>query len=229
VPAADLQNLKIIVTAYAFQTEGFEDKTIYDVVENYKGQWGSLESVVGETKDAIPVTEVSTADELMEAVKTSGKIVMTADINLDKQLTIPADVVVSLDMNEKVLGTAADTAWGIVVKGNLTIYGDDESVLDVRSNSGIATSAVGNGVLTIKGGKYQHSGDYMIGCYNGSVTIDNGYFDGDYCCVCNFDTDDYGNEYYGSIVINGGTFSVKPQDDPEYPSAIFYGNVIDNR
>ncbi len=228
VTAAELQNTKIIVNAYAFQYEGFENASIEEVVNTYQEQWGQLTDVIEKTDDAVTVTEVFNEAELVEAVNAGGRIKLMDSFNLTKQLTIPEGVVVTLDMNEQVLGTA-ETAWGIVIKGNLTIYGDDTSVLDFRSTSGMSTSAVGNGVLTIKGGKYQHSGDYMIGCYNGSVTITDGVFDGDYCCVCNFDSDNDGNKYYGSVVINGGTFSVKDQSDPQYPSSYFYGNVIDNR
>ena len=233
VPAADVQNAKIIVTAYAFQEDGFEKSEnwdIYQVVDQYTEQWGDLASVVGETKDAITVTEVATADDLVAAVQTSGRVVLTEDITLTKMLTIPEDSVVALDLNDHKLTTASDSNWGIAIKGNLTIYGDNEKgIVEFKGVSGMSTSSTANGVLTIKGGKYIHNGDYMIGCYKGSVTIDDGVFEGDYCCVCNFDSDNYGNKYYGSVVINGGTFTVKDQGDSEYPSAIFYGNVIDNR
>lgn len=153
-------------------------------------------------------------ESFLDAVVTGGSITLRDNITLTQKLTVENDVI--LNLNGKTLTTyAVDGNYGVIVKADLTINGDGN--VAVGGLYGIGVTADGN--LTINGGNFTHAGDYMIGLFGGTATINDGNFQGNYNIVNAF------TEYAGSYAqINGGTFTVA-DIDPNYEESAFFGEV----
>ena len=141
----------------------------------------------------IYVTEVKTVDDLKNALITSGKYVLKADLSLTEIITIPIGKDVTLYLNGKTI-TGTDTitdSFGLITnKGNLTINGEGKITLtattdrDWNAYSSVISNNPG-GKLTVNGGTIEHLGGTDM-----AYGIDN---------LTN------GKNTYAETVINGGT------------------------
>lgn len=145
------------------------------------------------------ITEVKNAVELIDAVKTSGTIKLTDNINLDERLLINTGVNITLDLNGKKLDLPTNEEcdnYGITVKGTLTIQGN--GTINFNGYYGIGTSVSGGNVI-IKNGTFNGmNSDYMLGSFGGKIVIENGMFYGNYCVINAF------VEYTGTAEVKGG-------------------------
>ena len=158
-------------------------------------------------KDADYKVEVESAEELMTAIKQGGNVKMMKDVALGEgeKLTVPAGVVVTLDMNGNTInggyqeGSDTKHVYAIENRGTLTL-----------KNGTVNARGVGNyGDLTVESGTYNAidtNGGAAIWCYEGAtLTVNGGTFYG----ADTFDTAGAGalsTAVNTTTVINGGTF-----------------------
>jgi len=203
----NIDDLKVIVNAYAIQADGIPDvETAYDY---YVGQWGENgggNGGNGEGGDP-DTTEVSTTDELIEALEeedqeivlnaTSNKIAQ--DINLNNN-TITA---------ENRTGSSAEESSILTVTGPMTISGNGEvnNPVDYAITLKVFDDD-DNPQLTIKGGSYIAKVS-AVNVVQGTLTIEGGFFrdtseyDGQYLINCIDANYENGT---ANVVIKGGTF-----------------------
>jgi len=127
---------------------------------------------------------VNSTEALMAAVQNGGTIALVADIELENtEVTIPADVTATLDLNGHKITKNGDPSESIIVNnGNLTITGNGEIAMTFNGtvDNGKAVNAISNrGVLTINGGEISNTGTgnqigYAIDNYNGATLVVNG-------------------------------------------------------
>ena len=171
------------------------------------------------------VTEVSTAEQLLSAISTSGTVKLTDNIDLVKKVEIPAGVNVTLDLNGKTLDLLTDEEYqtnhntvyyAIAVKGDLTITGN--GTLNVNGLYGITTGA-NSGNITIENGTFNgENATYIIADYGGKVVIEDGTFNANYYTVNGLD-----GWSKTPVQINGGTFNTAVTEDDEN---VIAGNVL---
>lgn len=200
----------ITVVADAVQTDNVGD----DVYEAFK--------TVG-MEVPVNTTYVNSEKELVAALEKGGNIILNKKITLAAKLTIPEEVDAVIYLNGYTLTTkAVENNYSVVVNGNLTIEG--EGTVNLKGTYGIGVNAAGS--LTVNGGTYNHSGDYMIGNFGGKVILNEGEFNGNYCVANNFAVDGSGNTYNGKITVNGGTYTVKgTADNAQNEGEAFLGKV----
>ena len=157
---------------------------------------------------SVPTVEVSTVDELKAAITAADKkIVLTSDLELEKELTIDCGKVVTLDLNGKSVKIPTDN--GILVTGNGTELIISNGTVEAKFD-GITTME--GGKLTINSGKiisseniavstgvfYKNSkGEYVIS--KGEVVINNAEVYAPEFAVAVFGD--------SKLIINGGTFN----------------------
>ena len=131
----------------------------------------------------VGVKEAEDETALIDAVKTSGTVKLTDNIDLKSRLLIDTGVDVILDLNGKTLDLPTQEEWenyGITVKGKLTIIGN--GTINVNGLYGIGVV----GSLIVENGIFNCvSGDYIIGNW-GTTTIKDGTFNANYCAVNGF-------------------------------------------
>jgi len=127
---------------------------------------------------------VATAEELNEALKEGGKIVLATDLRLvDTKIEVPKGVTAVLNLNGRnITGTGVPGDVLIENNGNLTIEGNGKIAIafagTVDNNKSV--NAISNrGVLTINGGEISNTGTgnqigYAIDNYNGAALTVNG-------------------------------------------------------
>jgi len=131
--------------------------------------------------------------DALDAVADNSTLAIIEDIDFEEKVTIPAGKTLNIDLNGHNLTIpTVENNYGMVVKGDFTITGEGN----------VAVGMYGIGVqptakLTIKGGTFKTSGDYLIGSW-GETIINGGNFNGNYCCV---------NGFQGTVEIHGGTFN----------------------
>lgn len=109
----------VYISAYAIQTEGFE--TVQEAYAGYNNQWGDNGIEWG-----TPATVVDTADELIKALENGEDVLLTADVELDRNttITIPAGKSANLNLGGHTLSATADKTGNqemFLVKGNMTV------------------------------------------------------------------------------------------------------------
>lgn len=179
----------------------------------------------------IPVTTVSTAAELKEALAAGGTVMLADNIDLGKEmLTVPADTAVTLELNGHDLTTDlsgngdAHTAMITVNKGaSLTINGNGDVHVTANKTQTKVSAIINNdaGNVTINGGNYTmdygtYDEGYLIPTIvdnnsnvgNATLTINGGTFTHDRNMFRNFSNAAGHNNYQtvAKIVINDGTF-----------------------
>lgn len=158
---------------------------------------------------AFAATGIADKAGLIAALTTSGEYELSGDVTLDEQVIVPAGIDVTINLNGKTLTLDYSANYAIVAKGDLTIEGN--GTVEVVSPYGISTGYNSTGSVTVDGGTFTASAadGYLFGCFGGTITINSGVFEGEYCVVNNF------APYYGvngTVVINGGDFSVSDPD-----------------
>ena len=152
-------------------------------------------------------TSVSTQDELIDAVKNGGEVVLSNDITLCKSLNIDNNVILDLNGYTLTYGAIKDTkdAGLIDISGNadVTIKGNGTITYNSDDNSGYMNS--------------NYSWGYAIRIDGSSKVIleDNVYHAGLTCVQA-------GSDSY--VIINGGTFKA----DVKYSGTYWHLNLIDN-
>ena len=160
-------SIQLIAKQYTEEEDSFNDQ--YDKDSEYK-------------------TIVTNAAEFKTAIALGGNVMLEADIELDSPITVPEDVVVSLDLNGKTLNAPLDPnrtdgghCYAIDNKGTLLIT---STTTVINSRSGSTQGAINArgmynyGVMTIDGGNFN------------AIDSNGG------ACVFN----------YGKLTVNGGTF-----------------------
>ena len=159
------------------------------------------------------IEEVTSEEELTEAVSNGGTIKLTDDVELTSALTVNSDTVINLNGNNLTLPNTDN--YSLIVKGgNLTISGEGEVI--ITGNYGISTSYSGTGTLTINGGTYVGK-DYALAAFGGDIIINGGNFLADGVVINNF------APYYGldaKVYVKGGNFGVTSENYP-YESSVF--------
>lgn len=161
----------------------------------------------GETFDS-QVTDEAT---LQNAINRGGNIVLQNDITISSAINVPADVVVSLDLNGKTITNKVDNAntdiFFITAGGELTISGDGE-VIAVSGNDGYPVNCQGK--ITINGGKFTSGKDangYANACIyaknNGEVYVNGGEFKSEGVYTLNKHDD---SKNTATLEVRGGKF-----------------------
>lgn len=121
----------------------------------------------------VSVTSVTDETQLEAAVKSNGKVQLSADIQLTKALYIPANVTVTLDLNgNKLTGVQTSEVINILKESNVTVTDSSEQVSG--SITGGSKGVVVNGTFTLEKGsiagnqasvssKYEAGGGVLIG------------------------------------------------------------------
>ncbi len=144
----------------------------------------SVMSITKIMADDSSVQEISTLEELKNAVSNGGEYKLTGSIELDGVLTVASNAVVTIDLNgNNIIQTVAEKN-AIYNLGSLTV------------NDGVGTGCIeglwngiyNENVITINGGTIKGANN---GLYNGDAWWDD---DGNY------------NSYPGTATINGGNF-----------------------
>lgn len=144
------------------------------------------------------VTEVANETALLEAVKTSGTVKLTDNIELNSQLGIAAGVNVTLDLNGKTLTLANAENYSVIVVGDLTITGN--GTVNFNGALGIITSSSG-GNITVENGIFNGTNTIeMFGVFKGKIVLEGGEFYGGDCVLSVLDADE------GEAYIKGGSF-----------------------
>lgn len=180
-----------------------------------------LDTLVEEVGPHDPAEEVTTKEELIEALTSEEPVVelkLSNNLTIDDSITVPSGKKVTINLNGKTLTT-----------GNKTIYVDGgEFIIDGEGSiegTGRPIQVLNNGKLIIEGGKVVSRNDCAITCYsNGIVEMNGGEVEaqevgilattgaqvtingGDITTVDNFAIGGNGNSGQGgtNIVINGG-------------------------
>lgn len=142
--------------------------------------------------------EVDTVDELVEAVKIDGEIVIKNDLDLSSVgITIDKDV--TIDLNGNTI-TTSNTDGGIIYVGYVATVIIEDSIGSGEISS-LTDQTGGLGVIDVKGTLIVNSGS-IISKYGTALN------------VYNFDTSSYPNEpsYVSTVIINGGTISGSDDD-----------------
>ena len=149
-------NPVINVSAYAMQTEGFEN--VDDAIVAYGEQWGDK----GGAAATVPtVAEVSTADELKAALAAGGNIVLTADIDLGAtQLTVAGNATLNLngkDLTGAYEGTGHYAMFTVPNGASLTVVGNGNLTATTKFAESNRSGALflNAGKLTLNGGNYK--------------------------------------------------------------------------
>ena len=147
-------------------------------------------------------TVLDSERELLAAVAAGGEVTLGGDITLTAPLTVEGDVV--LNLNGYTLTLPEHDNYAIVVKGDLTVNGEGNVIVNGLYGIGLSTTCTGG--LTVNGGNITGANaDYLIGAFNGKVTINGGNLTAAYCVLNSFDG------YNATAEVKGGTLSA------EYP------------
>ncbi len=187
-------------------------------------------SVTGESVNTVmnTIAGVKDPEELQSAINYPAgdvRIKLTEDITLTSALVLDSGSNVTINLNGHTLTLPDTNNYGVAVKnGTLIIEGEGNVV--VPGYYGFATSSVADtGHIVINGGTFVGANAYyLFGCYNGSITINDGDFTALYCILNNYASDDYGNIMSGVATVNGGSFEVT-DTDTYYRPFIFLGDV----
>ena len=179
--------LDILVVSQAVQVAGFADaKTALDTAFGVANQINATEWFGGK------ITNVSDFDDLKNAIKKGGTVVLTDDIALDEMLNIEEGANVRLNMNGKTITASAnidpESAFMWVNEGSsVTIEGN--GTFDLGANPGLSF-IVPKGEVVIENGTFIREvpagtdpkavGGMFVGTKTGSLVIKDGYFDGGY-------------------------------------------------
>ena len=160
--------------------------------------WENLDEEGNRKCTSCPTSEVYTQAGLATALQYNGEVTLMADIDVDAQISVPADVTVVLNMNDKsIIGAATSETnhvYPLSNSGNLTINGG------YISGRGIKNEATG--IMTINDTTIfaqDFNGGACIWSYGGEVYINNGNFTGNTGVV----------SAQGYLEINGGTYTCK--------------------
>lgn len=154
--------------------------------------------------------EVGTAEALLEAVKTSGTVTLTENIDLKTALRIETGVNVILNLNGKTLSLPALNNYAATVKGDLTITGN--GTVNATGEYGIVAFG---GNLTIKNGTFNGpEATYLIADYGGKIVIEDGTFNAKKYVV-----NGLVEQTVNPVEIKNGTFNTSTADR---------GNVLGN-
>ena len=158
----------------------------------------------GDINVNVPITAVSTSDELKDAFDKGGNVVLEKDIKLTKRLDIAEGKEVNLDMNGKTItleGTTVDPAFytykgsTLTITGNGTVEINDPSVSLIFPGGDVVIEN-GTFVRNIPAGTPANQvGAFFVGAKvspwgSQTVTINGGYFDGGYYNADAADVDD---------------------------------------
>ena len=150
-------------------------------------------------------------ETLEAALAQGGNVTLLKDVTLTEKTTIEGTV--TLNLGGYTLTTYAENGnYGFVVKGDLTIEGEGNVVVNGVYGIGVL------GALTVNGGTFTTSADsdYMIGSW-GTTTINGGHFTGIYNVLNNFN---------GTSTVTGGTFVTAETDATgEYESCDLFANA----
>ncbi|MBE6619716.1 MAG: hypothetical protein E7626_08130, partial [Ruminococcaceae bacterium] len=196
-------------------TVGYKEPTYNE--EGYTGDvyCNDCEQIVGEGV-SIPVKTGAVAsvngynyETFAEAVANAdGKtVVLLSDVVLTEKITVNGTQTWNF-AGYSLTSVAITDNYAIVVKGDLTIEGG-EFLLSPLYGIGVL------GKLTVDGGRFIANGDtdYLVGNW-GTTVINEGDFEGFYCCV---------NNFQGTTEIYGGTYTIEGYEG-EYYSATLLAN-----
>lgn len=174
----------------------------------YDGEWGvytpgavtppaepevTYAAQVGETK-------YETLEAALAAAESGATVTLLSDITAAGPITIAKDI--TLNLNGFTLTLPDHNNYAIVVKDSLTINGEGNVIVEGLYGIGLSTTCTGG--LTVNGGNITGANaDYLIGAFNGKVTINDGTLTAAYCVVNSFDG------YNAVVEINGGTLSAE--------------------
>jgi hypothetical protein len=174
----------------------------------------SVEDVVVNTAKVNGVEYANLVDALA-AVKDGDVIELADDFQSKEKVVLGADdIAVTLDLNDhRLFIPEVENNYGCIIKGDVTVTGAGKFVNGGLYGIGVPASAK----LTINGGTFTCSSDYLIGTW-GETVINGGEFISNYCCVNGFDN--------GKVIINGGKFIANAADnDPDWGWSVVLGNV----
>ena len=175
----------IYVSAYAIQTEGFED--VNAAYAAYGVQWGNKG-----TEYAVPANVLDTNDELREAAKTSANHIVAEDINLTQYaISNGEDIETTINLNgytvtvDGVPGVSRSGVAFVAQNGaSLEMNGpgclDMNYAPDEKPEYSTPFLANKNATVTVNGGEYLMGAceyDYHIFCQNSAkIIINDGTF-----------------------------------------------------
>ena len=201
-------NPVIYVSAYAIQTEEFE--TVKEAYDAYMAQWGE-----NGPEYADPGVLVSTAEELKEAMKAGGKVILNNNIILTKGIA-PADGTI-LNLNGYTITDASTggRTFGAQKGASFTIIGDGTIQKDASVTSGFAMPLyISNGTVVVEGGTFNmgtpSEKDYSILLQNGGKLIIN---DGKFTNTANYPL--IYAIHASTVEINGGFFESLGATNPD--------------
>ena len=171
----------------------------------YDGEWvpfeaGSVTPPVPEVTYAAQVgdNQYESLEAAIAAAQSGDILTLLSDVTAAGPITIDKDI--TLNLNGFTLTLPEHSNYAIVVKGSLTVNGEGNVVVEGLYGIGLSTSCTGG--LTVNGGNFiGANADYLIGAFNGKVTINGGTFTSNYCVVNNFEG------YKGVLELNGGTLA----------------------
>lgn len=169
---------------------------------------------VGFVSDDTDATNVSTYDQLEQALAYGGEVVLQDDITLEKDqiITVTEGSEAVLDLNGMTITVASDyVGWAIVNHGMLTVLGD--GTIDVSASFDGYGAFLNYGDLTIEDGTY--TGKTIAGYYYGVLTNNPDEKNGGTVRNYGFLTIDGGSYHgtpralhnLGTAYVNGGTFT----------------------
>ncbi|MBQ9098865.1 MAG: right-handed parallel beta-helix repeat-containing protein [Clostridia bacterium] len=155
--------------------------------------------------------------EALTAATEGSTVTFLTDVELTEALRISQTV--TFDLNGHKLTLAALDNYGLVIHGDLTITG--EGYVHANGAYGIGLSTTCTGGLTVENGTFtaDESNVYLIGAFNGTVTINDGSFTSPYCVLNSFDG------YEASAIVTGGTFDITDTSD-ESASPLLGINIV---
>ena len=172
-------------------------KTTYTAVFTEEQNWANVETAV-RTLDDIPMlpaeakigqTRYATLEDAIREAQEGDTIILLSKVSVEGDET--------WDLSGKILEIPSfEGNYGVVVKGSLTIAG---GTFQMTGPYGIGVQS--GAALTVNGGTFnakENVNDYMIGNW-GTTVINDGEFNGWYCCV---------NNFAGTTQITGGSFKV---------------------
>lgn len=190
-----------------------------DVTDNFAGDYGKTgaEQVLFDLETgfySFVEIEVAEPEAVIAALEKGQSVTLKEDVTVNKEITIPAGKVTTINLNGKTLSTTKTgdrSGYGFNVYGELTL---ENGTINAR---GVQTKAEG-AKLTIKEGvtinAMDSNGGACVWNEKGEVVIEGGTFNvvGAPISELQGATVVYNN--YGTLTINGGTFNSNAGEGP---------------